>query len=76
MTHVTYEPLDLIAKVAALVPRPHKNLVLYDGVLAANAAWRKRVVAYRDEREREADEVRAQVPLSLGKTLGFTSAPS
>jgi hypothetical protein len=36
----------LIAKLAALIPRPHKNLILYHGVLAANAAWRKRVVAY------------------------------
>jgi hypothetical protein len=43
---VIYEPLDLIAKLAALIPRPHKNLILYHGVLAANAAWRKRAVAY------------------------------
>lgn len=33
-------------ELAALIPRPHKNLILYHGVLAANAAWRKRVVAY------------------------------
>jgi len=45
-THVVYEPLDFVAKLAALVPRPHKNLVVYHGVLAANAAWRSRVVAY------------------------------
>jgi hypothetical protein len=44
-THVVYEPLDLIAKLAALVPRPHKKLVLYHGVLAANAAWRPKVIA-------------------------------
>jgi hypothetical protein len=43
---VIYEPLDLLAKLAALIPRPHKNLVLYHGVLSANAAWRSRVVAY------------------------------
>jgi hypothetical protein len=41
-----YEPLDLIAKLAALIPRPYKNLILYHAVLAANAAWRKRAVAY------------------------------
>jgi hypothetical protein len=45
-THVVYDPLDFVAKLAALVPRPHKNLVIYHGVLAANAAWRARVVAY------------------------------
>jgi hypothetical protein len=50
-THVIYEPLDFIAKLAALIPRPHKNLILYHGVLAANAAWRKRVIAYGRDAE-------------------------
>ena len=45
-THIVHEPLDLLSKLAALVPRPQKNLVLYHGVLAANAAWRERVVAF------------------------------
>jgi hypothetical protein len=45
-THVVYEPSDFVAKLAALVPRPNKNLVLYHGVLSAHAAWRARVVAY------------------------------
>jgi hypothetical protein len=35
-----------ISKLAVLVPRPHKNLVVYHGVLAANATWRSRVVVY------------------------------
>lgn len=45
-THVVYEPVDFIAKLAALIPRPRKNLVLYHGVLAAHCAWRERVVRY------------------------------
>ena len=45
-TDVLYEPVDFVAKLAALVPRPQKNLVLYHGVLAAHATWRGRVVAY------------------------------
>lgn len=45
-THVIYEPLDFVAKLAALVPRPHTNLVVYHGVLSPHAGWRKRVVAY------------------------------
>jgi hypothetical protein len=45
-THVIYEPLDFVAKLAALVPRPHKNLVLYHGVLSGNATWRSRAVVY------------------------------
>jgi hypothetical protein len=31
---------------SALIPRPHENLILYHRVIAANAAWRKRVVVY------------------------------
>ena len=50
-THLAYEPLDFLAKLAALVPRPHKNLVLYHGVLAARSRWRARVVAYRRDAE-------------------------
>jgi Putative transposase/Transposase zinc-binding domain len=45
-THMVYEAIDFVAKLAALVPRPHKNLVLYHGVLSANAAWRARVVLH------------------------------
>jgi hypothetical protein len=48
-THVVYEPLDFLAKLAALIPRPHKNLVLYHGVLAARSKLRPQVVAYRRE---------------------------
>ena len=50
-THLAYEPLDFLAKLVALIPRPHKNLVLYHGVLAARSRWRARVVAYRREAE-------------------------
>ena len=45
-THVVYEPVEFVSKLAALIPRPHKNLVLYHGVLAPNAAWRSGAVAY------------------------------
>jgi Putative transposase len=50
-THLAYDPLDFMAKLAALIPRPHKNLVLYHGVFAARSRWRARVVAYRREAE-------------------------
>jgi len=43
-THVLFEPLDLVAKLAALVPPPRFNLVRYQGVLAPGARWRKSVV--------------------------------
>jgi hypothetical protein len=36
-THVLFEPLDLLARLAALVPRPRVNLARYDGVFAPTA---------------------------------------
>ena len=38
--------MELLERLAALVPRPRINLILYHGVLAPRAAWRARVVAY------------------------------
>ena len=42
-THVIFEPLDFIAKLAALVPRPRANLTRYHGVLAPNSKHRANV---------------------------------
>ena len=41
-----FEPLELLEKLAALIPRPRINLVLYHGVLASHSDWRARVVTY------------------------------
>ena len=38
------QPLELLEKLAVLVPRPHINLVLYHGVLAAHARDRAETV--------------------------------
>ena len=43
-THLVLSPLELIEKLAALVPPPRLNLVRYHGVLAPNASERKQVV--------------------------------
>lgn len=45
-THVRFEPLGLLERLAVLTPRPRVNTVLYHGVLAPRAAWRAAVVAY------------------------------
>ena len=45
-THLLFEPVELLEKLAALTPRPRINLVLYHGVLAPHARWRGRVVAH------------------------------
>ena len=48
-THVVFDPLDLVARLAALVPPPRANLVRYFGILAPCASWRDVVVRDRDE---------------------------
>ena len=42
-THVIFEPLDFIARLAALVPRPRVNLTRYHGVFAPNSTHRSQV---------------------------------
>ena len=39
-THVIFEPLDFIAKLAALVPKPSVNLTRFHGVFAPNSKHR------------------------------------
>ena len=43
-THVLFDPVELLGRLAVLVPRPRVNLILYYGVLGARAAWRREVV--------------------------------
>lgn len=43
-THLVFDPVEFLERLAALVPRPRINLVLYYGVLAPRAAWREEVV--------------------------------
>ena len=38
-----FEPLDFLARLAALVPKPRVNLIRYHGVFAPNSAHRARV---------------------------------
>ena len=43
-THVSFAPVELLGRLAVLVPRPRINLILYHGVLGPRAAWRSAVV--------------------------------
>ena len=42
-TQVAFDPVDFIARLAALVPKPSVNLTRYHGVLAPNHRWRGEV---------------------------------
>ena len=43
-THVMLDPIDFIARLAALVPRPHAHLTRYHGVFAPNFKHRHRII--------------------------------
>ena len=45
-SHLLFEPLEFLEKLAAIIPRLAVNLVLYRGVLTPHARWRARVVRY------------------------------
>jgi len=40
---VIFEPLDFIARLAALVPPPRQNLTRFHGVFAPNSPYRARI---------------------------------
>ena len=43
-THLVFDPVEFLGRLAVLVPRPRINLLLYYGVLGPRAAWRSQVV--------------------------------
>ena len=64
-THVIFEPLDFIARLAALVPKPRVNLIRFHGVFAPNSAHRARVTPARRGRgnkPKAADKGQEQTP--------------
>jgi hypothetical protein len=59
-THVIFEPLDFIARLAALVPKPRVNLTRFHGVFAPNSRHRALVTPAKRGRgntARVADEL-------------------
>jgi hypothetical protein len=42
-THVLFEPLDFISKLAALIPKPRVNLTRYHGVFAPDSQYRAQI---------------------------------
>jgi hypothetical protein len=46
-THVIFEPLDFMARLAALVPKPRVNLTRFHGVFAPNSKHRTLVTPAR-----------------------------
>jgi hypothetical protein len=60
-THMVFEPLDFLAKLAALVPKPRVNLTRFHGVFAANSRFRSEVTpARRGRRSGQSDKTPAE----------------
>jgi hypothetical protein len=45
-THLVFDPVELLERLAVLIPRPRINLILYHGVLGPRATWRSLVVNF------------------------------
>jgi hypothetical protein len=45
-SHVLFEPIEFLEKLAALTPRPEVHLLLYHGILAPHARWRRQIVGF------------------------------
>jgi len=61
-TAVGFEPLDFLAKLAALVPRPRQNTLRFHGIYAPNARLRSLVVVPREQTGRVPCSCGPQVP--------------
>lgn len=66
-THVVLEPLDFMARLAALVPRPRLNLTRFHGVFAPNFKHRARIVPRRSRGRVDSDKPLA--PMSWAQRL-------
>ena len=52
-THVIFEPLDFISRLASLIPKPRVNLTRFHGVFAPNSKSRAKITpARRGKRKR------------------------
>jgi hypothetical protein len=61
-THLVFDPLEFLGRLAVLVPRPRVNLILYYGVLGARAAWRRDVVPASAKVEEPSAQTDAKEP--------------
>jgi hypothetical protein len=66
-THVVLEPLDFMARLAALVPRPRLNLTRFHGVFAPYFRHRHRIVPHHPKGRVDSDKPLA--PMSWAQRL-------
>ena len=69
ITHVVFERLEFVAKLAALVPPPRFNQVRYHGILAPAAGWRSSIVPLASTAALDAADAVAHDGCSAGKQI-------
>ena len=73
-THVVFQPLELLEKLAAIVPAPKTHLVRYSGILGPAAAWRSLIVPAESEAESASTIHPCCVETSAGATNSVAAA--
>jgi hypothetical protein len=75
-THVIFEPLDFIARLAALEPKPRVNLTRFHGVFAPNSSYGARVTpAGRGRGSQHTGRTdREEVPTAVERRVAMTWA--
>jgi len=72
-SHVIFEPLDFIARLAALVPRPRVNLTRFHGVFAPNSRHRALVTpAKRGKGNRAKGSDEPQTPVERRASMSWS----
>ena len=61
-THVIFEPLDFIARLVALVPKPRVNLTRFHGIFAPNSKYRALVTPAKRGRGKTVKALNDQTP--------------
>ena len=63
-TALELSPLEFVERLVAIIPPPRANTIVYRGVLAGNAAWRKEVIPAPKAETPQAVEARRASRLS------------
>ncbi len=73
-THVFFEPLDFLARLAALVPKPRVNLTRFHGIFAPNSKLRSQVTPAKRGRGRQRPGVESAEKTPAEKHAAMTWA--
>jgi len=72
-THLLFDPVEFLGRLAVLVPRPRINLILYYGMLGPRASWRRQVVpaARRGESSSDSSGTAVAGPEAIRSERGY-----